>query len=656
MYRIRSTSGTEAVYSSLEEFNVAVRRGAVAADDEIFHTRANRWLDVKSHPHYRLALSGTEHNENSAAGPSAGASQSPNLAPPPRSMPTPGSAPLPQQARPQAPALDRPMARPVHTIPRPQVAVDAVASAPSQAPAAKSKDLTFVDLGTPSQRNATVIETRKAPSPPPPKVEPKRTSPGNDVEFLVMDGGIESPVRTSAGHRTVPEDLDLLFDTPLHSAKPPAPPPAPPKAKQQAAAQDPIEQTIGDVADLAGPKPVVPRVTIGEIAAPRAPAPRAATPAPAVAPRPVPATAPVSATAASAAPRPAPLRPIVLEEDLTIPGALLMAEPTAMDDTAVAPAEAPEVSRAPRRSLMIAGIAVLAVAGGLGAWRLWAARSAGIGAATHGLPVGGAPAPLAGTTPPAVPGKPVPPTTEPAPSGAAGTPESAPEKPADERIVAAAKPNFRTNTDIPTAVLGLGGDLQSGGTPVTAIAPRVLTQRLETAEKLAQLELGSKLGGFRSLFIPSRLATSAGVAAARTAWSGGADAIRQYRARIARMEMAYEDSVLTSQRSQRWPSEEMRAWAGHQSQAEPVETSQLTDLMISQVDEGLDILASLDGKYEVKGATIVFKNPASGTRYTSIRSWVEQRTSVWSGTPESARPYSVSAILRAIGDGLPAAQ
>jgi gentisate 1,2-dioxygenase len=100
----------------------------------------------------------------------------------------------------------------------------------------------------------------------------------------------------------------------------------------------------------------------------------------------------------------------------------------------------------------------------------------------------------------------------------------------------------------------------------------------------------------------------------------------------------------------------MRAWAGHQGQAEPVETSQLIDLMFSQVGEGLDLLAALDGQYEIKGGVIVFKNPASGTRYTSIRSWVDQRMQAWAGTPESARPYSVSAILRALGEGLPASQ
>jgi hypothetical protein len=207
--------------------------------------------------------------------------------------------------------------------------------------------------------------------------------------------------------------------------------------------------------------------------------------------------------------------------------------------------------------------------------------------------------------------------------------------------------------DVPSGDLGLGSDIPSGSAQTAVVAPTELTTRLEAAERLAQLELGSKLGGFHALLAPNRLATPEGVTAARTAWATGAEVIRQYRGRIARLESAYEDSVLTSQRAQRWPSEQMRAWAGHQSQAEPVETSQLADLMFSQVSEGLDILAALDGKYEIKDGLLSFKNPASGTRYASIRIWVEQRMQAWSSTPESARPNSVSAILRALGDGFP---
>jgi hypothetical protein len=317
--------------------------------------------------------------------------------------------------------------------------------------------------------------------------------------------------------------------------------------------------------------------------------------------------------------------------------------------------------------MIAAGIALVVLVGGALAWKPWAGHAAPTDVAlqTSGAVPGGqqaqtavsAPvttpaAPASGSAP--APGKPV--VAPQGPQAATAKQDSVSEKPAEEEIIAAARPTFTGAAGVPAGDLGLGSDIQPGETRAAAVAPSVLVDRLETAEKLAQLELGTKLGGFRALFTPSRLSSSTGVAASRSAWTNGADAIRQYRAKVARLEQAYEDSVLSSQRSQRWSSEQMRAWAIHQSQAEPVETSQLADLMFSQVSEGLDILAALDGQYTVKGSTIAFKNPSSGTRYTSIRTWVEQRTGAWAGTPESARPYSVSAILRALGDGLPAAE
>ncbi len=47
----------------------------------------------------------------------------------------------------------------------------------------------------------------KPASPPPLKMEAAD-------QFLVMDTGLESPVRTSKGVRIIKDDLDLLFDQP----------------------------------------------------------------------------------------------------------------------------------------------------------------------------------------------------------------------------------------------------------------------------------------------------------------------------------------------------------------------------------------------------------------------------------------------------------
>jgi hypothetical protein len=97
----------------------------------------------------------------------------------------------------------------------------------------------------------------------------------------------------------------------------------------------------------------------------------------------------------------------------------------------------------------------------------------------------------------------------------------------------------------------------------------------------------------------------------------------------------------------------MRGWATRQSLAEPGETSQMVDLMLTQVNAGLGLLAGLEGQYEIRNGKIRFRNPDSASRYLSIRTWVEQRTESWSSTPEGARPHTVTMILRALGEGFP---
>ncbi len=692
MYRIRSGSGAEAVYNSLEEFNAAVRRGAVAPEDEIFHMRANRWLDVKSHPHYRLAISGAGHTDTSAVATSVASRPVPQ-APAPRPAPTSPAASQP--SAPAAPAAERPQ----QTVLRPQLVPQPVPVNPP-GPPRKSRELAFIDLGGPapsSQRNATVIEARKAPAPPaaPAKAEPTAAAPTSEVEFLVMDGGIESPVRNSQGLRTIPEDLDLLFDTPMHQVKPASTPtvvaaPTVPKTQVQAAPEVPVtkvERPAIEVTPRVAPKVEAPKVetprveppkAAAAVAAPKPAAPVANVPktevaTPAVAKLATPAAEPAHAAAAHAPAIPqagpkatvvAPAPRQIPAEDLTIPGAAILEAPVAP----IAAAPMPELSteKGPSMGMFAgAGLAVVMVVVGLLAWKPWsnhasAAPATSEEAAASPAPQSSAPTATPAPVTPSGPAQtgPARPTTASVPAAAKSTePTNKTDsvvKPQEDQIIAAARPNFQADADVPSTDLGLGSDIRTGNAAAQTVSPSELTRRLETAEKLAQLELGTKLGGFRSLFTPSRLATAEGVNAARSAWVSGAEVLRQYRAKIARMEKAYEDSVLTAQRGQRWSSEEMRAWAGHQDQAEPVETSQLADLMFSQVSEGLDLLAALNGQYEIKGGAIVFKNPASGIRYTSIRTWVDQRMQAWSGTPESARPYSVSAILRALGDGLPA--
>ncbi len=655
MYRIRTAEGNETVYDSLEEFSAAVRRGAVTPNDEIFHTRAGRWLEVKSHPHYRSAITlngataGSSPAGVGSAQSSAPASAQGGAGP----TPAPGSAPRTVQ----------------QTVYRHQL----------QPAVPKSKDLTFIDIdGTVvppgTERNATIIRVQKpAPRPTPrptpapvakPKPETQPAAGGED--FLVMDGGIESPVRTSNGHRTVSDDLEALFDAPL---PPVTPPPAAPKAPDARAvtavpapAKGPDAQPVTAAPAMAkGPdaRPVSQPPKPGVV--PPAKAPAAGTPAPKTPEKPASAPAVSDATpavAAVAAPLTARVHPAPsAAEDLDIPGGPLleMATPAAV---APAPARAPAL---PNRSLIAAGLAAVVVTGALLAWRPWQAGSGTTDLTAQATPVtldsasaGAAAAAPAGTEPDPASATAIKPVAAIGPASAAGVNPAA-EAPKEE-IIAAVRPNFRADAVISTTDIPLGATDRAP--KAAAVAPSELARRAEAAGRIAQQDLGGRINaaGFRSVLAPSRISSAEGAASARNAWIAGADALRQYRARIGRIENAYEDSMLVSQRAERWPVQELRAWGARQSLAEPGDVSQLADLMVSQITEALDLLAALGGQYDIKNGAIRFRSPGAETRYTSIRNWVEQRMHTWSATPATARPHSISMILQALGDGLPAVQ
>ena len=97
MYRIRRESGEEVNFGSIDELGAAVASGVVTAKAEIFHARAEKWLPIASHPHFKMA-----HDRiNSASAPRASS---------------------------QRPALSASGQRPAITVPQ--------ASAPSTAPTA----------------------------------------------------------------------------------------------------------------------------------------------------------------------------------------------------------------------------------------------------------------------------------------------------------------------------------------------------------------------------------------------------------------------------------------------------------------------------------------------------------------------------------------
>jgi len=647
MYRIRSSSGEEAVFKTLEEFNAAVRSGIIAAEDEIFHSRANKWLDVKSHPHYRSALGLGEENGNGHAprltpagsakptlSPFGVQAAPPSLSKPARQhsgqRPAIGTAPRPATTDSlKQPAVTSSGVRPALTQVRPQLNSPAMApkltmpSAPSAAATTSSVATEPVAAPQSAQPHAAApaapAEQTRPPRPkkskellfldvdlPKPKPAPK-PEPAQD-EFLIAGDGIDSPIRNSNGHRTINDSA------PVEAL------PGPELAQDKHASTKPAENG-GNVWT-----PTLDRSPFSNIAVqPSVPKPRAHV------------DLEVEAPPVEPVQPPAPIH------------------------------HRPEKSK---MGLVAGGVGALALLGVVAFWKPWASNGSNpapttvataaepsTGATTaSGKPANGSQlVQTANAQSTSNTGKPAA-TAQQNPATGAEKPVPAPvDSGQSEQIVAAVRPDFRSaKLDMSAPDVEVAAITSSG----SGVSPSELTRRYGAVATSAREDLYSKLmaAGFIRIFSASRLSTSEGITDAASAWKGGSEAIAQYRTKITRIEKAYDDSVLASQRSGKWPPNELRAWAGRQSYVEPTDLTQASDLMFKQVSDLLALLDKEQGQFEVKGGAFAFKDLNAKQEYNAKRIWIAQRMESWSSTPESARPLTVTQILKALGDGLPGVQ
>ena len=640
MYRIRSSSGEEAVFKTLEEFNAAVRSGIIAAEDEIFHSRANKWLDVRSHPHYRSALGWDEENGNAnGARHTAQGTAKPTLSPfgvqtAPLSLSKPagqhsgqrpaiGTASRPDLGDSQKqPALTSSGARPALTQARP--ALNGPATAPKPAipstPAATATNSSMAADPVPAPQSsqpqaAAPLAAPTEPAPPPkpkkskellfldvefPKPKPAPKPEPAQAEFLIAGDGVDSPTRNSNGHRTI------NGSTPVEAG------PGPELAQDKKASTKPAENG-GNVWT-----PTLDRTPFSNIAVqPSVPKPRA-------------------------------------HVDLDV------------ETPQVEPAQPPApIHQRPEKSKMglVAGsVGAIALLGVVAFWRPWASNGSNTTpttVATAADPAAGKPngsqlvktASAQNTPNTGKPGA----TAQQNPAAGTDKPVAPVDSGQSEQIVAAVRPDFRSaKLDMSAPNVEVAA-ITSGG---SGVAPSELTRRFGAAAKAAREDLYSKLmaAGFIRIFSASRLSSSEGITDAASAWSAGSEAIAQYRTRISRIEKAYDDSVLASQRSGKWPPNELRDWAGRTSYVEPTDLTQASDLMFKQVSELLALLDKQHGQFEVKGGAFAFKDLNAKQEYNAKRIWIAQRMESWSSSPESARPLTVTQILKALGDGLPGVQ
>ena len=534
MYRIRSAFGVETTFASLEEFTGAVQRGGVSPEDQIYHSRADRWLDVKSHPHYRLAIENGQPRERSAA---------------PASEPPHGRTQV----------MAKPMLR---------------GEEPSQ--------------------------------------------PAGDG-FLVMSSGLDSPLRTAGGSRATTQTPEPKAEVRPHDVVRVMPrvavPPAPPPVANAPATAPPPEAPPAEVAPTVNrPAQVVPAAPIQK-AAPQ--------PAPAVH---VEMKKPEPATPPAPAPEPTPAAPPVTRES------------SSADAWTSSSPEAP--GHGSRRPFLIGGaVAAVAAVVTLLIWRPWTGDStASIAAQT----VSDAPTPVRDTALQEFAAAVV-------AAAAAQPPE--PVKAPEPRVLAAVNPDLTMDVTVPAAEVDLGS--ASSMNPTARLSPSEIARRLTAAEAQARAGLDRSLGAFSNLLTPSRLGTLEAVKATRATWVASGDVIRAYRATIARLESAYNDSLLVAQRAQKWPAAELRAWSARPSYSEPAETSQIADLMVDQVAEGLDLLIASGGQYQFKNGRIQFASASDAARYSIIQSWVSNRRQQWTAMPASTQPATIRLLLSAVGDGLP---
>ncbi len=155
MYRIRRESGEEVTLGSIDEFGAAVAAGIVTAKAEIFHARAEKWLPIASHPHFKMA-----HDRISTAAAPKAPAKSPAVTASGQ-RPALGSAPAQRPVAPQlrvmrtdAPVPSAPADGAVTQKPAPRwnsaqrPAARAVAPKPSAPPPTPVSDLRLVRADT----------------------------------------------------------------------------------------------------------------------------------------------------------------------------------------------------------------------------------------------------------------------------------------------------------------------------------------------------------------------------------------------------------------------------------------------------------------------------------------------------------------------------
>ena len=243
MYRIRRLTGGEVTLASLDELAAAIAAGAVTSESEIHHQRADRWLPIANHPHFKLA------SDRAGSMPQS----SPESAPMPASAPAQPALRLVRTDMAASPATT-PETRPTSRWTPPQRS-----SAPVPAPAPRPSGSAVPALERQSQVVEFVAQPPTAEVPTPEPVRPKRIEPAT-AGLPMLDVGMPQPSRPARAPTPMPSPVSwpAMHAKPRPESVAPKRPEPTPTAPVAVIAPEPVRVPVisAPVAELVIPESV----------------------------------------------------------------------------------------------------------------------------------------------------------------------------------------------------------------------------------------------------------------------------------------------------------------------------------------------------------------------------------------------------------------
>lgn len=584
MYRIRTAAGQEQVYRSIQELTAGVQRGEVTAEAEIYHQRTERWLSIQSHPHYKMAAEG-----------------GPAVRPSRLKLTRPSSPVATSGVRPTPPAAQQPADTDLEELNRLLVLLD-----PLPSPAQRAEPI------APAAPPALSLV---APSPAP--VPPVSADDQPVFGTMLRLEDLEPMPKPES----LPPVLEVIRDDRVVSEEEPVPEaaaPAPIEVIEEIAPADlglPIEIRLDEI-----PVPEVEMVADADLE--QAHDFMSAEES----------IVPVEETEADAQVLPA-TRPAAFAPVESAPSYFDAPEPV------LQPAP---VTRRRKPMLFVAAAAVIALL----AYAFMSWNSDG----NEGMvTLASATAPSSGLA--AAPTEPVPADPEPLPTRLTATPAASRGTPAAARDSVQQAPVLPSAPSIDLSGAGTdqvvaGTGPSRSGTGDAAALARGYASAYAALDREFSVQMDRT--GLVRLFSQTQLTTANGLAGARSALDAAGAAVRQYHAREASIERAYQDSARTVERAGA-SAADLRDWMTHPVLKESQEEAGESVRLIGQIDAVFALLQSQSGHYRVDGNNIRFDDADAAARYTDLQSWITRRMEHWSGQPASSVPTTLQPLLEGIG-------